>query len=252
MENSTPRLAVLIDAENAQLAILPGLLAEIAKIGTASVKRVYGDFTSPNLAQWRPELLLHSIQPIQQFRNTVGKNASDSALIIDAMDLLHSRRLDGFCIVSSDSDFTRLAARIREEGLIVFGYGEHKTPTSFIAACDRFVYTEVLRRPEQHVFEEPAAPPVKKVELDEKESLIRYLADAVEANSNENGWASLAAVGSVVANHVSDFDPRHYGCKKLSALITSTGAFDIEKRGTGDAVSVFIKLRAVPVERRSQ
>jgi hypothetical protein len=216
------------------------------------VKRAYGDFTTPNLASWRPELLLHSIQPIQQFRNTVGKNASDSALIIDAMDLLHSRKYDGFCIVSSDSDFTRLAARIREEGLIVYGYGEHKTPTSFIAACDKFVYTEVLRKSEQHVSEEPAASRVMKVELDEKESLIRHLAGAVEANSDENGWASLSAVGSVVANHVSDFDPRHYGYRKLSALVASTGAFDIEKRGNGNAVSVFIKLRAVPVEGHHQ
>jgi uncharacterized LabA/DUF88 family protein len=168
------------------------------------------------------------------------------------MDLLHSRKLDGFCIVSSDSDFTRLAARIREEGLIVYGYGEHKTPTSFIAACDKFIYTEVLRKSEQLVYEGPAAPPVKRVELNEKESLIRHLADAVESNSDENGWASLAAVGSVVANHISDFDPRHYGYRKLSALVASTGAFDIEKPGTGDAVSVFIKLRAVPVEEHHQ
>ncbi|HEV2727504.1 MAG TPA: NYN domain-containing protein, partial [Solirubrobacterales bacterium] len=142
--SESARLAVLIDADNARPSVVEGLLAEVAKYGVAGVRRIYGDWTTPNLAGWKAVLLDHSIQPVQQFRYTVGKNATDSAMIIDAMDLLHSRRLDGFCIVSSDSDFTGLARRIREDGLLVIGFGERKTPRPFVAACDRFVYTELL------------------------------------------------------------------------------------------------------------
>jgi len=215
MGKGMPRLAVLIDAENAQLAILGALLAEIAKIGTASVRRVYGDFTSPALASWREELLAHSIQPIQQFRNTVGKNATDSALIIDAMDILHSKRCDGFCIVSSDSDFTRLASRIREEGLLAYGFGEQKTPKSFVAACDRFTYTEVLRVPENG--NSTALPvPGQGEALQVNGELVRYLKDAVESCADETGWASLSTVGSVITNHRPDFDPRRHGFRNLS------------------------------------
>lgn len=237
-----PRLAVLIDAENAQLVILGGLLAEIAKTGVASVKRVYGDFTSPALASWREQLLAHSIQPIQQYRNTVHKNASDSALIIDAMDLLHSGRFEGFCIVSSDSDFTRLASRIREEGLLVYGYGEEKTPKSFIAACDKFTFTEVLRTPAREQLETPPVI-VHKDSLGDKDDLVRNIVDAIESCSDESGWAALAAVGSVVSNHIPDFDPRHYGYKKLSALVESTGLFEIQRRGNDEAQAVFLRLK---------
>ena len=229
MDRETRRLAVLIDAENAQLAILPELLAEIAKLGLAIVKRVYGDFTTPALASWHEPLLAHSIQPIQQFRNTVHKNASDSALIIDAMDLLHSRRFDGVCIVSSDSDFTRLASRLREEGLLVYGFGEHKTPTSFIAACDKFTYTEVLRKPNDEM-QHPAPSPKNLFAVETP--LRQQLVDAVESCTDESGWAPLGAVGNVVANHVSDFDARHYGFRKLSALVEATGLFDIRRRRT--------------------
>jgi len=228
MATEMPRLAVLIDAENAQLALLGGLFAEIAKFGTPSVRRVYGDFTNQNLAAWREPMLAHSIQPIQQFRNTVHKNASDSALIIDAMDLLHSKRLDGFCIVSSDSDFTRLASRIREEGLLVYGFGEQYTPTSFIAACHKFTYTEILRQSGKDPTEPP--PAVHRDALGDNSEIIRHLADAVESCADENGWARLASVGSVVANHVPDFDSRHYGFRKLSALLESTGFFELQKR----------------------
>ena len=147
------RLAVLIDADNAQPAVIEGLLGEIAKYGVASVKRIYGDFTSTRMTQWKQALLKHSIAPVQQFAYTSGKNATDSSLIIDAMDLLYTQRFDGFCLVSSDSDFTRLAQRLREEGLMVYGFGERKTPDAFVQACDKFVYTEVLRS------ETPAAPP---------------------------------------------------------------------------------------------
>jgi len=238
MDKETHRLAVLIDAENAQLAILSELMAEIAKIGSATVKRVYGDFTNPALASWREPLLAHSIQPIQQFRNTVHKNASDSALIIDAMDLLHSGRFDGFCIVSSDSDFTRLASRIREEGLLVYGLGERKTPSSFIAACDKFTYTEVLRKPSEEPQSSASVP--KEIES----GLRQQLVDAVESCADENGWASLGAVGNVVANHVPDFDPRHYGFKKLSSLVEATGLFDIRGRGDNVAPSVLVRLKS--------
>src|SRR6056297_2171465 len=149
MDNeSTYKLAVLIDADNAQPSIIEGLLAEIAKYGTANVKRIYGDWTSPHLKSWKDALLQHSIQPIQQFGYTRGKNATDSAMIIDAMDLLYTEKFDGFCIISSDSDFTKLAARIRESGLVVYGFGERKTPEPFVAACDKFIYTEVLRQVE--------------------------------------------------------------------------------------------------------
>lgn len=150
-EESQQRLAVLIDADNAQASIIDGLLVEIAKYGLASVKRVYGDWTQPQLNSWKPILLQHSIKPVQQFGYTRGKNATDSALIIDAMDLLYTRRFDGFCLVSSDSDFTRLAARIREAGLVVYGFGEQKTPQPFVSACDKFIYTEVLRPPRRGI-----------------------------------------------------------------------------------------------------
>jgi uncharacterized LabA/DUF88 family protein len=145
IEPSQNSLAVLIDADNAQPSITEGLLSEVAKYGVASVKRIYGDWTTPSLSGWKSILLEHSIQPVQQFRYTVGKNATDSAMIIDAMDLLYAKRFDGFCLVSSDSDFTRLASRIREEGLLVYGFGEKKTPKAFVSACDKFIFTEVLR-----------------------------------------------------------------------------------------------------------
>jgi len=242
MDRETRRLAVLIDAENAQLAILPELLAEIAKLGLATVKRVYGDFTSPLLASWREPLLAHSIQPIQQFRNTVHKNASDSALIIDAMDLLHSRRFDGVCIVSSDSDFTRLASRIREEGLLVFGFGEHKTPASFIAACDKFIYTEVLRKPDAVSL--TVSQGVAQV-FGDKSHLSGHLLDAAESCTDETGWAPLAAVGTVIANHIPDFDSRHYGFKKLSELVEATGLFEIKRQSESGISKVLVRPRTI-------
>ena len=242
MNQEMLRLAVLIDAENAQLAILSELLAEVAKIGTATVKRVYGDFTSQALAAWREPLLAHSILPIQQFRNTVHKNASDSALIIDAMDLLYTRKFDGFCIVSSDSDFTRLASRIREEGLQVFGFGEKQTPNSFVAACSRFLYTEIFR----HAPVEPAEPTVPVVPAQhpaEIEKLAPKLVDAVESCVDDGGWALLSRVGMVLANHLPDFDPRHYGFKNLSALIEADNQLEMQKRGAADVVEIFVRVR---------
>lgn len=240
MEKEMPRLAVLIDAENAQLAILPELFAEIAKIGTATVKRVYGDFTTPALSSWREPMLAHSIQPIQQFRNTVHKNASDSALIIDAMDLLHSRKFDAFCIVSSDSDFTRLASRIKEEGVLAYGFGEQKTPKSFIAACDKFIYTEILRKPTESL-SKPANPsPEPPGNLND---LAPRLTDAAESCADEAGWSFLGTIGNLLANHIPDFDPRHYGFSKLSSLVEATGLFELQRRGSEQSPQLFVRLK---------
>ena len=178
IEPSQNRLAVLIDADNAQPSITEGLLSEVAKYGVASVKRIYGDWTTPSLSGWKSILLEHSIQPVQQFRYTVGKNATDSAMIIDAMDLLYAKRFDGFCLVSSDSDFTRLASRIREEGLLVYGFGEKKTPKAFVSACDKFIFTEVLRFQESA---EPAVKPKTSNELKRDAKLVALLRNALEA-----------------------------------------------------------------------
>lgn len=240
MEKQMPRLAVLIDAENAQLAILPELFSEIAKIGIATVKRVYGDFTTAALSSWREPMLAHSIQPIQQFRNTVHKNASDSALIIDAMDLLHSRKFDAFCIVSSDSDFTRLASRIKEEGVLAYGFGEQKTPKSFIAACDKFIYTEILRKSVAPMSESTRPRPEPPGNLND---LAPRLVDAAESCADEAGWSFLGTIGNLLANHVPDFDPRHYGFSKLSSLVEATGLFEIQRRGCDQTPQLFVRLK---------
>ncbi|MGN6481185.1 NYN domain-containing protein [Luteibacter sp.] len=239
----TQKLAVLIDADNARPAIVNGLLAEVAKYGTAHVKRIYGDWTGPNLNGWKSALLDHSIQPIQQFAYTSGKNATDSAMIIDAMDLLYSERFDGFCIVSSDSDFTRLASRIREAGLLVYGFGELKTPKPFVSACDKFIYTEVLASEDDDEKEAPAAPRSAK-ELRGDTRLVNNLRGAVTDASDESGWAALGGVGSILNKRMSDFDSRNYGFSKLSGLIQGIGLFDVEERQHGNAKHVYVKLRA--------
>ncbi|MDI6449110.1 NYN domain-containing protein [Anaerobaca lacustris] len=233
-------LAVLIDADNTQASITDGLLSEVAKYGVASVKRIYGDWTTPSLTGWKSVLLEHSIQPIQQFRYTVGKNATDSAMIIDAMDLLYTRRFDGFCLVSSDSDFTRLASRIREEGLLVYGFGERKTPKAFVSACDKFIYVEVLRFEEDT---EQAAKPKTANELKGDTKLVALLRSAAEAASDESGWAHLRAVGSSIAKQAPEFDPRNYGYSKLRELAMATKLFDIEERPHGDGHSRSIYIR---------
>lgn len=225
-------LAVLIDADNANPSIIEGLNTEIAKLGTASVKRIYGDWTTPNLGQWKSVLLEYSIQPIQQFRYTSGKNSTDSAMIIDAMDLLYTGNFDGFCLVSSDSDFTRLAVRIRESGKIVYGFGELKTPKPFISACDRFIYTDVLKGKTADNENEKAVAPRDKKALKGDTKLMNLIRDAIDACSDETGWASLGPVGSFISKTANDFDPRNYGYAKLSGLITAIGLFDIERRDT--------------------
>lgn len=222
-------LAVLIDADNANPSIVEGLLAEVAKLGVASVKRIYGDWTTPNLASWKTVLLEFSILPIQQFRYTTGKNATDSAMIIDAMDLLYTGRFSGFCLVSSDSDFTRLASRIRESGKRVFGFGERKTPRAFVSACDRFIYTDVFVQRQDVVAAEDLNPRTSK-ELRCDTKLLNLLRSAIDAASDETGWAQLSPVGSYISKTANDFDPRNYGFSKLNELITAIGLFEIERR----------------------
>lgn len=232
MVQPTELLAVLIDADNVPASKVGAVLAEIARFGTASVKRIYGDWTTTQLGTWKTAASEHVIQPVQQFANTVGKNATDSALIIDAMDLLYTRRFSGFCIVSSDSDFTRLATRIREDGVTVYGFGEDKTPASFRNACDTFTYLEVLREGEVEAL---AAPParVSSKELRSNTKLVSGLRSSVATAAGEDDWANLSAVGSLMRKQQPDFDPRNWGYAKLSDLVRTIGLFDVEPRPTG-------------------
>ncbi len=223
-----PRLAVLIDADNASARIADGLFEEIAKIGEASVRRIYGDFSSARSKAWTDILSKHAIIPQQQFAYTTGKNASDITLVIDAMDLLHSGRFEGFCLVSSDSDFTRLASRIREQGVDVFGFGEHKTPESFRQACRRFIYTEnLLPGANAHALE----PGTGAKPLQPLKDAVPLLRKVVSQIDSEDGWVALGAVGTQLINSHPDFDSRTYGARKLSDLVRNTGAFEIKQDG---------------------
>jgi uncharacterized LabA/DUF88 family protein len=240
------KLTVLIDADNARPAIIEGLLAEVAKYGTAHVKRIYGDWTKPDLNGWKDVLLRHSIQPIQQFRYTVGKNATDSAMIIDAMDLLYAGRFDGFCIVSSDSDFTRLASRIRESGLTVYGFGERKTPEPFRTACDKFIYTEVLAGASTNTAETETPPKQRSAkELRGDTRLVNLIRAAIEATSDDDtGWAQLSRIGQNINKQSPDFDSRNYGYAKLSGLIKGIGLFDAEERQLGNGKHLYVRQHA--------
>jgi uncharacterized LabA/DUF88 family protein len=225
-EPRSPRLAVLIDADNASAKIADGLFEEIAKIGEASVRRIYGDFANTRSKAWTDVLARHAIIPQQQFAYTTGKNASDITLVIDAMDLLHSGRFDGFCLVSSDSDFTRLAARIREQGVDVFGFGEQKTPESFRQACRRFIYTEnLLPTVVSNGVEAVQAP----TSLQQPSAATPIIKKVISQMEGEDGWVPLGAVGNQLANLASDFDPRTYGFRKLSDLVRKTSAFDLDQ-----------------------
>ena len=250
-DDNQTRLAVLIDADNAQPSVIEGLLAEVAKFGVASVKRIYGDFTSTQQTQWKKALLKHSISPVQQFAYTVGKNATDASLIIDAMDLMYTGRFDGFALVSSDSDFTRLAQRLREEGLTVYGFGERKTPDAFVQACDKFIYTEVLRAeapPAVAPTNKPAAKktPAQKPAAPAKPAApIELLTQAIEEASDDSGWAPLGTVGNYLNKIRPDFDPRLLGHKKLSDLLRAQSAhFAIEERAApgGSGKAVFVRV----------
>jgi uncharacterized LabA/DUF88 family protein len=241
------RFAVLIDADNTSPRIAAGLFDEIAKFGEASVRRIYGDFSSSRLQSWTKILQKHAIDPYQQFAYTTGKNASDIALVIDAMDLLHSGRFDGFCLVSSDSDFTRLAARIRESGLIVYGFGQRKTPKPFVAACDKFIYVENLTYPQETG--QPTGPANKPrprtsaAKLKQNAALVNQLRKAVDAASDDDGWADLGAVGNIITKQQPDFDSRTYGYAKRSELIDATTLFDLERRSPGDGKPRIIYVR---------
>ena len=222
--NNNEKLAVLIDADNAQASVIQELLAEVSRYGTATIKRAYGDWTTQNLKGWKEVLHRMAIQPIQQFSYTTGKNSTDVSLIIDAMDVLHTGRVDGFCLVSSDSDFTRLATRIREAGLVVYGFGERKTPEPFVAACDKFIYTEILR-PDKVVEKE-----VEKIEVAaDLRKLQPLLIAAVDANARDDGWASLGGIGGHISKIQPAFDPRNYGFKKLGELVKSLKYLEIKE-----------------------
>lgn len=224
--NDNQKLAVLIDADNAQASVIQELLAEVSRYGTATIKRAYGDWTTQNLKGWKDVLHTMAIQPIQQFAYTSGKNATDSALIIDAMDVLHVGRVDGFCLVSSDSDFTRLATRIREAGLVVYGFGERKTPEPFVAACDKFIYTEILR-PEK--LAEKDAEKVAAVAVADVRKLKPLVIAAIDANARDDGWAALGGVGSHISKMDPAFDARNYGFKKLSELVRSLKYLEVKE-----------------------
>jgi hypothetical protein len=234
---STPRLAILIDADNAQASIAQELMAEVAKFGVATIKRAYGDWTTPNLLGWKKSLLDLAIQPVQQFAYTSGKNATDSALIIDAMDLLHGGVLDGFCLVSSDSDFTRLATRIREAGLVVYGFGERKTPKSFVSGCDKFIYTENLRTNGAAVgLPGTVAEPLRPL-----------LEAAIVEATRDDKWAALSNVGHYISKADPAFDPRTYGVRKLSELVRNQSYVEVKEVPAGDGspnVHYFVRIRA--------
>ncbi|MDP3832278.1 MAG: NYN domain-containing protein [Ignavibacteriaceae bacterium] len=233
------RLAVLIDADNIPYSNIKSMLDEIAKLGVPSIKRIYGDWTKPTVSGWKPALLQNAITPIQQYSYTSGKNATDSAMIIDAMDILHSQKVDGFCLVSSDSDFTRLATRLRESGMLVIGIGEKKTPNPFIVACDKFIYIEIIShvkitKPSTVTTTAAAAahPPVQSVEIEPiNNDFIQLLKVSVEDLADDNGWAFLAEVGAIIIKKKPDFDPRNYGFLKLTPLIKSLDDhFDVDER----------------------
>ncbi|MCO5273278.1 MAG: NYN domain-containing protein, partial [Cyclobacteriaceae bacterium] len=231
-----PRLAVLIDADNIPYAHIKEMLEEIAKYGTPTFKRIYGDWTKPTASGWKTVLLEHAITPVQQYAYTAGKNATDSAMIIDAMDILYSGRVDGFCIVSSDSDFTRLATRLREAGMKVIGIGEKKTPRAFISACEKFIYLEILK-PGNH--KTPGKKgggkksPHKTVE-DPDENLVKLLKDSINDLADENGWVFLGELGSLLLKKHPNFDPRNYGFAKMLPLIKSIDKFEVDERESGN------------------
>src|SRR3954454_14134959 len=221
-------LAVLIDADNADSSIIEGLLAEGPTFGVASVKRIYGGLTNTRLNKWKDTLLAQSIQPIQQFAYTTGKNATDSAMIIDAMDLLHAGEFDGFCLVSSDSDFTRLASRLRESGKRVYGFGERKTPEAFVKACDQFIYNEIFRS--APVSDDDSRTRVAGGDLRQDRALLSLIRSAINAASDDNGRAPLGQVGNIILKQRPDFDPRNYGYAKLSGLIDAIGLFTVSRQ----------------------
>ncbi len=280
-QSSDLRLAVLIDADNASYNALKDIMAEVAVYGTPTIKRIYGDWTDTQLAGWKPHLLEHAITPIQQYSYTVGKNSTDSAMIIDAMDILYSGRCDGFVLVSSDSDFTRLATRLREAGMKVYGMGEQKTPKPFIVACDKFVYIEVIRasgegshrqktaskaaksqpevaelpkaekkkqKPPASISSAPAAPPALSTppapaERKVPSEIEALIADSIENIADEDGYASMSELGNLLVKKQPDFDPRNFGFSKLTRLIESMERFEVDVRHTSNPNNKHIFLK---------
>ncbi|WIB13537.1 NYN domain-containing protein [Curtobacterium sp. MCPF17_052] len=228
MDAPSDLLAVLVDADNVPPSRIGAVLAEVARFGTASVKRVYGDWTTTQLSNWKAAASEHVIQPMQQFAHTKGKNSTDSALIIDAMDLLYTGRFHGFCIVSSDSDYTRLASRIREQGITVYGFGERKTPASFRNACDQFTYLDVLGSADGDSALMEASQVSGRIAPRDDPRLIEGLRNSVTTASSEDGWANLATVGQLLRKWQPDFDSRNWGYPKLSEVVRATGQFIVE------------------------
>ncbi|MBN9292704.1 MAG: NYN domain-containing protein [Flavobacteriia bacterium] len=241
------KLAVLIDADNVPYSRIKEMLEEISKNGTPTIKRIYADWTKPTVSGWKNVLLENAITPIQQYSYTTGKNSSDSAMIIDAMDILYSEKVNGFCIVSSDSDFTRLATRLREAGMTVIGFGERKTPQPFISACDKFIYLEILKTaiPETKSSKKQTAKPKQKEEPISKvdAKTIKLITDSVNDLADESGWAFLGNLGSYILKKKPDFDSRNYGFPKLLPLIKNINKFEIDERETGVGNRRHIYLR---------
>lgn len=249
--NKENKIAVLFDADNVPYAHIKEMLDEITKYGNPTIKRIYGDWTKPTVSGWKSVLLENAIVPVQQYSYTTGKNATDSAMIIDAMDILHLDQVDGFCIVSSDSDFTRLATRLREAGKFVIGMGEKKTPKPFIVSCDKFVYIEILASNETQDLHENRAnndtPKPSKTKEEIGNDLINLLNQSIEDLADDSGWAFLAEVGNLILKKKPDFDPRNYGFPKLTPLIESCKShFTIEKRNSGNS-----RIKHVYVKRNS-
>jgi hypothetical protein len=252
------RLAVLIDADNVPYSNVKAMLEEIAKYGVPTFKRIYADWTKPTVSGWKTVLLENAITPIQQYSYTQGKNATDSAMIIDAMDILYSGKVDGFCIVSSDSDFTRLAIRLREAGMKVFGFGEKKTPRPFISSCDKFIYLEILSKKidivkdkqdnvtkEKKVFKRKTHLANPNPFLKADRELVDMIIDSIEDIADENGWAFLGDLGNFLIKKQPNFDPRNYGYVKLVPLIKSFGMFEIDERevGKGKIKHVYVRTK---------
>lgn len=243
------RIAVLIDADNIPYSNVKGMLEEIAKYGTPTFKRIYGDWTKPNLGGWKNVLLENAITPIQQYGYTIGKNATDSAMIIDAMDILYSEKVDGFCIVSSDSDFTRLATRLREAGMMVLGMGEKKTPNPFIVSCDKFIYLEILKTDEQESRKKIHDKKGREKERDTlqkvKQDTINLISSTITDLADDGGWAFLGEVGNLLLKKQPAFDPRNFGFEKLAPLIKSIGKFEIDERETDrkNIKHVFVRVK---------
>ncbi|WP_372746454.1 NYN domain-containing protein [Lutibacter sp.] len=222
------KLAVLIDGDNIPSKYIKEMMEEIAKYGTPTIKRIYGDWTKPQLAKWKNILLENAINPIQQYSYTTGKNATDSAMIIDAMDILYSEKVNGFCLVSSDSDFTKLAMRLREAGVVVYGIGEKKTPDPFIVACDKFIYLEILAKEEES---QDGKKTIKKENLDKiTPKVIRLLRNSVNDAADDDGWAFMGDVGTLLIKKQPNFDARNFGFEKLTQLFKSLNKFEIEER----------------------